>query len=62
MKEKCRGRILVLLAKKKKETEEDLWDAVIKAYDGDIDRVVENARLLWLRRYEGEIWQPPDKR
>lgn len=40
-------------------TEEELWEAVIKAYDGDIDRVVENARLLWLRRKEGEIWQPP---
>jgi len=44
------------------ETEDDLWKAVLEAYDGDIDRVVENARLLWLRRYEGEIWQPPDKR
>jgi 5'-3' exonuclease len=41
------------------DTEEELWDAVIKAYDGDIDRVVENARLLWLRRKEGEIWEPP---
>lgn len=44
------------------ETEEDLWQAVLDAYEGDVDRVVENARLLWLRRYEGEIWQPPDKR
>lgn len=40
-------------------TEEELWDAVLNAYDGDIDRVIENARLLWLRREEGEIWQPP---
>jgi 5'-3' exonuclease len=40
-------------------TEEELWDAVLNAYDGDIERVVENARLLWLRRKEGEIWQPP---
>ena len=44
------------------ETEQDMWDAVLDAYDGDVDRVLENARLLWLRRYEGEIWQPPDKR
>lgn len=44
------------------ETEEDLWDAVLKAYDGDIERVVENARLLWLRRREEELWQPPDHR
>ncbi len=44
------------------ETEQDMWDAVLDAYDGAVDRVLENARLLWLRRYEGEIWQPPDKR
>jgi hypothetical protein len=43
-------------------TEDDLWDTVLKAYEGDVDRAVENARLLWLRRYEGEIWQPPDMR
>ena len=40
-------------------TEEDLWEACVKAYDGDVDRVIENARLLWLRRYEGELWEPP---
>lgn len=40
-------------------TEEELWEAVLNAYDGDIERVVENARLLWLRRKEGEIWEPP---
>jgi hypothetical protein len=41
-------------------TEDDLWSAVVKAYDGDTDRVIENARLLWLRRYEGELWCPPE--
>jgi len=41
------------------KTEKDLWEACVKAYDGDVDRVIENARLLWLRRKEGEIWQPP---
>jgi len=41
------------------DDEEGLWDAVLKAYDGDLDRVVENARLLWLRRKEGQLWQPP---
>lgn len=40
-------------------TEEELWDAVLNAYDGNIERVVENARLLWLRRKEGEVWEPP---
>ena len=42
-------------------TEQDLWEAVVKAYDGDKERVVENARLLWLRRKEGELWCPPKK-
>ena len=40
-------------------TEDSMWEAVVKAYDGNIERVVENARLLWLRRYEGELWEPP---
>lgn len=44
------------------ETEEDLWEAVLKAYDGDLERVVENARLLWLRRLEDELWTPPNER
>lgn len=43
-------------------SERDLWNEVLTAYKGDVDRAVENARLLWLRRHEGEIWQPPDKR
>jgi 5'-3' exonuclease len=41
------------------DTEESMWDVVVKAYDGDVDRVVENARLLWLRRYDNEMWEPP---
>ena len=40
-------------------TEQDLYAACVKAYDGDVDRVLENARLLWLRRYEGQLWEPP---
>lgn len=42
-------------------TEQELWEACVKAYDGDVDRVIENARLLWLRRYEGELWEPPQE-
>lgn len=41
------------------ETEQEMYEACIKAYDGDVDRVIENARLLWLRRYEGQLWEPP---
>ena len=43
-------------------SEEELWDRVVKAYEGDEERVVENARLLWLRREVGEIWLPPKAR
>lgn len=39
--------------------EGELYDAVVKAYNGNVERVVENARLLWLRREEGQLWQPP---
>ena len=40
-------------------TEGELYKACVDAYDGDTERVLENARLLWLRRYEGELWEPP---
>ena len=43
-------------------TEGDLWEAVVREYEGNEERVLENARLLWLRRYEGEIWEPPHRR
>ena len=41
------------------KTEEDLYEVCLKAYDGDRDRVVENGRLLWLRRTPDEHWEPP---
>jgi len=41
--------------------EEALYAACLEAYDGDEARVLENGRLLWLRRYEGQEWQPPKK-
>jgi len=41
------------------KTEGDLWEAVYRAYDGDTVRIIENARLLWLRRYDGQMWEPP---
>ena len=41
-------------------TEQELYDSCVKAYDGDLERVLENARLLWLRRYEGQMWEPPE--
>lgn len=39
--------------------EEDLYVACLQAYEGDEDRVIENARLLWLRRFENQLWEPP---
>tara|TARA_A100000172_G_scaffold54138_1_gene34406 strand:+ start:792 stop:1481 length:690 start_codon:yes stop_codon:yes gene_type:complete len=41
------------------ETEQSLWDACVEAYDGDVDRIIENARLLWLRREVDQMWEPP---
>jgi len=48
-------------------TEKELYDKCIQAYKdhphekGDpYERVLENARLLWLRRYEGQWWEPPE--
>ena len=41
------------------ETEQSLWDACVEAYDGDVERIIENARLLWLRREVDQIWEPP---
>ena len=39
--------------------EKALYNACVDAYKGDVDRVVENARLLWLRRAVGQVWGPP---
>ncbi len=45
-----------------KKTEFELYLSCIAAYDFDEDKVIENARLLWLRREEGQVWQPPSAR
>jgi 5'-3' exonuclease len=41
------------------KTERELWERCLEAYEGDIDRAVMNGRLLWLRRHEGQLWEPP---
>ncbi len=41
-------------------TEVELYQRCVEAYEGDAGRVLENGRLLWLRRYIGEVWSPPD--
>jgi hypothetical protein len=39
--------------------EQELFEAVLKAYDNDLNYLTENAQLLWIRRKPNEIWQPP---
>lgn len=39
-------------------TEESMWEAVVKAYEGDTETLIKNARLLYLRRYPEELWEP----
>ena len=41
-------------------TECDMFKVVLDAYEGDVDRIMENARLLWLRREVGQIWEAPE--
>ena len=41
------------------KTERELYDACLKAYDGDELRVIENANLLWLRRLPNQTYQVP---
>jgi len=40
------------------DTEEDMYKAVLEAYDNDEERVLENGQLLWIRRKENQIWSP----
>lgn len=39
--------------------EHELYSKVLEAYDGDEETVTRNARLLYIRREEDELWQPP---
>jgi hypothetical protein len=41
-------------------TEKELYNACLIAYDSDLDWLMENARLLWLRRSIGQMWEPPE--
>jgi 5'-3' exonuclease len=40
-------------------SEEDLYEACLRSYGGEEDRVIENGKLLWLRRHKGQVWEPP---
>jgi len=41
-------------------TDIEMYNKVVEMYDGDKVRVLENARLLWLRRTPGEMWEAPE--
>ena len=40
-------------------TELEMFEKCVEMYEGSRERVIENARLLYLRRAEGELWMPP---
>lgn len=40
------------------QNEKDMYNVCVKAYNSE-ERVIENARLLWLRRFENQLWEPP---
>lgn len=44
------------------DTEESMWDSVLEAYEGDVETLTRNARLLYLRRRREETWMPPKGR
>ena len=41
------------------ESAADMYSACVEAYGGSEERVIENCRLLWLRREANQLWQPP---
>ena len=41
------------------ESATDMYLACVEAYGGAEERVIENCRLLYLRRTENEMWEPP---
>jgi hypothetical protein len=40
------------------ESAAEMYSACVQAY-GSTERVIENCRLLWLRREANQLWQPP---
>jgi hypothetical protein len=42
------------------KNENEMYLAILAAYDGNAERVLENGRLLWIRREPNQIWTPPN--
>ena len=41
------------------KNENEMYLTVLEAYDGNAERVLENGRLLWIRRQPQQLWTPP---
>jgi 5'-3' exonuclease len=41
------------------KNENEMYLAILEAYDGNAERVLENGRLLWIRRQPNQLWTPP---
>lgn len=41
------------------DTEYKMFATVLEAYDNNLEELIENARLLYLLRHEGDWWHPP---
>jgi len=40
--------------------EQQFFETVLEKYEGDIDKLTERGRLLWIRRQENQLWKPPN--
>jgi hypothetical protein len=41
------------------KNENEMYLAILEAYEGNAERVLENGRLLWIRRQPRQLWTPP---
>ena len=41
------------------ESAAEMYTACVEAYGGSTERVIENCKLLWLRRTPNQNWEPP---
>lgn len=42
------------------KTEGEMWKRCVEAYKGDVETARMNGKLLWLRREENQVWEPPN--
>lgn len=41
------------------ETELEMYNKALELYEGNEERLLENARLLWILREDKQVWNPP---